>query len=186
MFKYIENLKTYEEEQHQIESIKTRYEAQREKIKEEQYVADLIFRDLVSHTKSLKSVYDYMFNQIEDACLEVNEKLKKNRKNINFVEESIQRDFFDENFNIKITEIIPCGYETYAWRIVCKHDKTNYYLEIPVKDNITQLNFNYALDGKFGFGICSPSCYTLWCSAYTVEGLAKEIQEKLSQKTISV
>lgn len=33
MFQYIENLKTDEEEQRQIESIKTRYEAQRGKSK---------------------------------------------------------------------------------------------------------------------------------------------------------
>lgn len=132
-----------------IEYTKSLYDLQKVKVKSEQYIENLLLEDYVRQIRQNVSRYDYVdFNSVQK---EVKEKAKSKRKNIEFLRNLMLSDFFNDDDNFKITHIISCGYDNYAWAIEFEgYDKT-IRIDIPIMKNLTTKNIGYASNGMFTF-----------------------------------
>ena len=88
-----------------IEYVKGMYEAQVSKVKQEEYMKDLLFADYVRKVRCHKSRYDYIENIFKEAQSQIGKKKKKEREQLSVLEEFIRDDFFN-NKSFKITRII--------------------------------------------------------------------------------
>lgn len=179
MWSYLDN--EDDENMRNIEYIKSLYTAQKEKVKKEHYIENLLLRDYVIAVRKNISRYDY-FAFFSDAQKEVGEKLKKNRKNLETLKSFIISDFLNNDKNFNITGIIRCGLETYAWSIELEGYGKSFRIEIPVKNNLTTENIVCARHGMFSFVIKTSSCsYTVIKSSYKISEIATAIAEYFEQ-----
>lgn len=164
-----------------IKYVESLYAAQKEKVKNEQYIENLLLRDYVMAIRKNLTKYDYV-TIFGDAQKEVGEKLKKNRKNFETLKSFIISDFLNNDKNFNITGIISCGYETYAWAIELEGYGKSFRIEIPIKSNLTTENIDYARRGMFSFVIKTGSCsYSEIKSSYKINEIATAIAEYFEQ-----
>ena len=143
-------------------------------------IEKLTYLDYVNTIRSLPSMWEYRNQHIKDAQSEVDKKKKKERQNISYIEYAVKKDFFGDEENIKIDKIIQSGLETYGWNLYFTLYGVRYYIQIPIRSNLTSDNLEWANYGMFEFvEEEQPSCWTVRCSDYTEEGLAKKIKEYL-------
>lgn len=152
------------------------YDLQELKVKQEEYVKNLIFEDLVYKVKQNISRYDTM-NIFRDAQSQLKEKNKKERFALETLNRLLVEDFFNNNEHFKITNIVACGYEDYCWNVYFDYG-VEFYIAIPIMKNIDERNFNYANKGMFQFVIKeSESFWTLKKSSYNIKEIADYIKE---------
>lgn len=101
----------------EIEYVKGMYEAQIHKVKQEEYMKDLLFADYVRKVRSNRSRYDYIEAVIKEAQNQIDKKKKKEREQLFVLENFIREDFFDNDKSFKIVKIIQGGYEGYYWNV---------------------------------------------------------------------
>ena len=160
-----------------IEYVKGLYDLQKEKVKNEKYIEELLLRDYVRTIRTNVSRYDYI-NIFKDAKNELKEKAKSKRKNIEMLRSFMLDDFLNDDDNFKITDIMSCGYENYAWSIEFEgYDKT-FRIDIPIMNNLTSKNIEYANHGMFAFTIkTGNSSWSVLKRSYKIKDIADYIKE---------
>ena len=160
-----------------IEYAKGLYDAQLQKLKEVEYIRDLLYADYVQNVKANKSKYDHLEKAFSEAHTQVGKKLKKERAQLEMLKEFIMEDFLGNDKNFKLTNVICCGWEGYAWCIEFEGYKQTLQITIPIMSNITIENFN-STKGKFSFAIKnSNGSWTTLKTGYKIEEIAECIKE---------
>lgn len=77
----------------EIEYVRGMYEAQVHKVKQEEYMKNLLFADYVKRVRSNRSRYDYIEKVFKDAQGQVGKKKKKEREQLSIIEEFVKEDF---------------------------------------------------------------------------------------------
>lgn len=161
-----------------IEYVKSMYDAQVNKVKQEEYMRDLLFADYVRKVKCHKSRYDYIENVFKEAQSQVGKKKKKEREQLSVIEQFVRDDFFNNNPNFKIVNIISGGYENYYWNVEFEYCGNTVCISIPNTNNITTKNIMYAHNGMFAFEIKeSEHCWSVKKMSYKIEDVAEYIKE---------
>ena len=160
-----------------IEYVKGLYEAQSNKVKQEEYIKSLLFADYVGKVKRHQSRYDFIENVIKEAQSQVGKKKKKEREQLSVLEEFIRHDFFNNNNSFKITEIMSGGYESYYWGIELEGYGQTVRVQIPNMNSINTKNFEYAYNGMFTFAVKESNC--VWAvkeTSYEIEDISEYIK----------
>ena len=161
-----------------IEYVKGLYEAQVHKVKQEEYMKDLLFADYVRKVRCHQSRYDYIEGVFKEAQNQIGKKKKKEREQLSILESFIIEDFFSNDKSFKITKIISGGYESYYWNVELEGYGQTLYIIIPNMNNINIKNFEHAYNGMFSFGVKEDNYY--WVvkeKSYKIEDIAKYIKE---------
>lgn len=165
----------------EIETIRTRYIIQRDRVAEAEYIEKLMFVDYVNKCKSPKNDYDYLNGIIEKAFHE-----DKRGSNFKFIQDKIRQDFFNNDKSAKLDKIICCGYEGYAYEHKIKYKGCVFVIEIPMLNAITTENFYKANRGMIHLGIQEGSFIDYFAASYSVEeirkALDKYIEENIKQE----
>ena len=163
----------------EIEYVKGMYNAQVHKVKQEEYMKDLLFADYVRKVKAHKSRYDYIgSNTFREAQSQIGKKTKKERDKLEVIKSFIMEDFLNDNKNFKLTEIISGGYEGYVWHINFEYFSHTIQITIPMMGNINVQNIKHAHDGMFAFSIKESSCcWSVKKMSYKMEDIAAYIKE---------
>lgn len=167
----------------EIKYAESMYKLQIHKVKQEEYVKDLMFADYVEKVKRNRSRYDMFFNLFVDAQSQTGKKKKSERKELAMLEGFLREDFFNDDKRFKVDHLVRGGYEGYYWDVYFKFDSEEFkdkmfYLAIPMMDNINVKNFNSAHEGQFAFYIQeSLFVWTAKASSYTIEDIADYIKE---------
>lgn len=135
----------------EIEYAKKMYDAQAKKVNEETYIQNVLKVNFVNQVKSDITRYDLVNDTFRKAHGQVNEKLKKNRKEFETIKDFLFDDFLGNNHDFKLKEIICCGYENYAWNVKFEGYGQSFQIIIPVKSNINVKNIESAYNGMFVF-----------------------------------
>lgn len=161
----------------EIEYVKGMYNAQVHKVKQEEYVKDLLFADYVRKVKSHRSRYDYMENVFREARGQLDKKKKKEREQLSIIEEFIKKDFLANCHLFKLTNIISGGYEGYYWSVEFEGFGQTFYIFIPNMNQINTKNIKSAHDGMFAFTVRESSCSTsVKKMSYKIEDIAEYIK----------
>lgn len=162
-----------------IEYVKSLYDLQVYKVKNEKYIEDLLLQDYVRAIKQNVSRYDFVdFNAAQK---EVKEKAKSKRKNIEFLRNLMLDDFFNNDDNFKIINMMSCGYDDYAWAIEFEGYDKMVRIDIPIVKNLTTKNIDYASQGMFCFlAKESNSCWNTLKRSYKIKDIADYIYEYFS------
>jgi signal transduction histidine kinase len=161
----------------EIEYVKSMYDTQALKVKQEEYVKNLMFADYVQRVKSNKSRYDYLGSVLKAAQEQIGKKKKKEREQLSTIESFMRDDFLNNDNSFKITKIIIGGYEGYYWSVEFEGRGQTFSITIPVMDNINTKNIQYAYDGMFAFSVKeSDSWWTLKKKSYKIKELAEYIK----------
>lgn len=162
----------------EIEYVRDMYEAQLTKIKQEEYVKDLLFADFVRKVTNNKSRYDFMEGIFREAMYQCDKKKKSERSQLTTIEDFVREDFFNNDKNFKITEIISGGFENYNWHIGLEGYGQIICICIPNMNSITTENIEYAYDGMFVFAVRESSvCSVVKKRSYKIEEIAEYIKE---------
>ena len=153
------------------------YDQQTYKVKYEEYLRELAFKDLVDKVKQNKSKYDAMVPIIKEAQ-EQFKKPKEERFSLELLNEHMQDDFFSENRQFTIKKITSCGYEGYAWNIYYEKYYVEFYIAIPIMEKIDTQNFNSANKGRFEFVVKNPNgCWEVKKASYDMGEVAAFIEK---------
>ena len=159
-----------------IEYAKSLYDLQKVKVKNEQYIENLLLEDYVRQIRQNVSRYDYVdFNAAQK---EVGEKAKSKRKNIEFLRSLMLCDFLNDDDNFKITHIMSCGYDNYAWTIEFEGYDVTFRIDIPIVKNLTPKNIDYASNGMFAFMVKDGnSSWNVLKRSYKIKDISDFIRE---------
>lgn len=140
-----------------IEYAKSLYDLQRVKVESEQYIENLLLEDYVRQIRQNISRYDYV--DFNSAQKEVSEKAKSKRKNVEMLKNMMLNDFLNNDKNFKLTHIMSCGYDNYAWDIEFEGYGKIFRIDIPIMKNLTTKNIDYASNGMFTFMVKDSNNY---------------------------
>lgn len=161
-----------------IEYVRCLYESQVYKVKQEEYIKDLLFADYVRKVRCHQSRYDYIENVFKEAQDQIGKRKKKEREQLSVLEEFIQDDFFNGNNNFKITKIISGGYEGYYWNIELEGFGQTVGIVIPNMNHINTKNFEHAYKGMFVFSVNNSGCsWHIQKMSYKIADIAEFIKE---------
>jgi hypothetical protein len=165
-----------------IEYAKNLYELQSYNVKREQHIEKLLLEDYVRTIKSYVSRYDVfdsdVFQKVQN---QRSEKLKKDRPQFEMMKSLIISDFLNDDKNWKLTNIMSCGMESYAWSFEFEGYKTKIYIEIPHKRKLTVENFEYANCGMFAFMVrTGESSREVIKTSYKIEDIAEAVKKYFS------
>lgn len=170
----------YKKENHiaEIEYVKGMYEAQSHKVKQEEYIKDLLFADYVKKVRRHRSRYDYIEDVFRSAVNQIDKKNKKEREQLTTIENFVKEDFLKKGYLFKLTNIISGGYESYYWNVEFEGFGQTFYISIPNMNSIDVNNIKYAYDGMFAFLIRESECCTaVKKTSYKIEDIAEYINE---------
>lgn len=162
-----------------IEFVKSLYDAQVQKVRNEQYVQVLIFEDYVKTIKQNCSRYDCMGdNFFRNAQKELKEKVRGKSTSIGTLKSFMMDDFLGNDKNFKLVDMVACGYEDYAWGIYFEGYKKSFRIDIPIMKNLSVKNIESACYGKFRFVVKESSI--TWHelkASYKIEDIANAIKD---------
>jgi hypothetical protein len=127
------------------------YKEQLRKLKDCEEFVRMTRKNLVDKVRVERSTYDYInWNQAFEE-LKITDKRKKTPI-LNFISNKVSEDFLSSRVKIKIDELLYAGMNEYGIIIYFSIDGKRYYIEAPLKDNITGMDseLNYDI-GKFCF-----------------------------------
>ena len=159
-----------------IEYVKSLYDAQKEKVKNEKYIENLLLKDYVLAIRQNITRYD-LIDLFRDAQKELKENAKSKRKNLETLKNFMLDDFLNNDNNFKLTDIIACGYEDYAWAITFEGYNKTFRIDIPIKKKLTTDNIGYANNGMFSFMIKDGnSSWSVLKSSYKIKDISDYIK----------
>lgn len=159
-----------------IEYVKSLYDLQKVKVKNEKYIEELLLQDYVRTIRRNISRYEYV--DFKTAQNELKEKAKSKRKNIEMLRNMMSDDFLNDDDNFKIIGIMACGYEDYAWAIEIEGYGVTFRIDIPMMKNLTTSNIGYANNGMFAFIVKEGnSCWSVLERSYNTKDIANYIKE---------
>lgn len=160
-----------------IEYVKGMYEAQVHKVKQEEYMKDLLFADFVRKVKKNRSRYDLMENIFKEAQGQIGKKKKKEREQLDALEEFITDDFFNSSSCFKITRIVSGGYEGYYWNVEFEGYGQTVCISIPNMNKIGIDNIKHAHNGMFAFIVKESECaWSVKKMSYKIKDVAEYIK----------
>lgn len=160
-----------------IEYVRGMYEAQVHKVKQEEYMKDLLFADYVKKVRSNTSRYDYIENVFKEARNQIDKKKKKEREQLTTIESFVRDDFLDGNKTFNLTGIMSGGYEGYYWGVEFEGWGYTFRIEIPNMNRINTSNIKHAHDGMFTFAIKdSEHCWSVKKMSYEIKDVAEYIK----------
>lgn len=162
-----------------IEYAKSLCELQNYNVKREQHIEKLLLEDYVRTIKSYITRYDMFDSDIfQKAQNQRDKKLKKDRPQFETMKSLIISDFLNGDKNWKLTNIMSCGMEGYAWSFEFKgYDKT-IFIEIPYKRKLTVENFEYARYGMFAFAVrTGRSSIETIKTSYKIEDIVEAVKK---------
>lgn len=158
-----------------INYAKRLYDLQKEKVIAEQYIENLLLEDYVRKIKQNISRYDYV--DFNSAQKEVSEKAKSKRKNVEMLKHMMLDDFLNNDENFKLTHIMSCGYDNYAWAIEFEGYGKIFRIDIPIMKNLSAENIGYAKNGMFAFTIKdTQSSWAVLKRSYKIKDIADYIK----------
>ena len=162
----------------EIARVSKMYEEQLEKVNKEEYIKDLLFADYVDKVKANRSRYDMFTKLFRDAQKQIDKKKKSERKELALLLDFVKEDFLSNDDRFELISMISGGYEGYYWDLYFKLDEQEFYISIPVMNNINVDNFKCAHNGMFCFYI-KDNEYSSHCekSSYRIEDIANAIKE---------
>ena len=161
----------------EIEYVRGMYEAQVHKVKQEEYMKNLLFADYVRRVKGNRSRYDYIEKVFKDAQGQIGKKKKKEREQLSIIESFVKEDFLSNSNLFKLTGLISGGYEGYYWNVEFEGFGQTFYISIPMMDYINTKNIGSAHDGMFAFITKESSCSTyVKKRSYKIEDIAEYIK----------
>lgn len=161
-----------------IKYVKNLYDLQVEKIKKEEYVRDLLYKDYLRTVKEYISKYD-MVDVFVKAQDELSDKKSKKKEYLNILKGFLMEDFLNNDDNFKIVNMYRCGLEGYAWWIEFKGYGETFRISIPVKKNLTIKNLE-CTDGMFEVIVKDEENNTSWftlAKSYEIKPVADAIRE---------
>lgn len=162
----------------EIEYAKNLYCYQVEKVKKETYIRNLLKVNYVNQIKVNMTRYDIVSDTFRKAHGQVNEKLKKNRKELETIKDFIIDDFLSSSRDFKLKDIICCGYENYAWAVQFEGYGQTFQIVIPMRKNLDVNNIESAYNGMFAFSIEESSgIWSLKKTSYKIKDIAEFISE---------
>lgn len=141
-----------------IDYAKRLYEAQVLKAEKEEYIKNLLLGDYIAKIREHRTRYDFI-DFFGKAQAEVGKRLKKDRPHLESLTSFIMEDFLNNDKKFKLTKIVSCGYEGYAWKLEFTGYGKTIFIEIPVKSRLTTENIEYANDGMYAFGVYESEYY---------------------------
>lgn len=162
-----------------IEYAKSLCELQSYNVKREQHIEKLLLEDYVRTIKSYITRYDvFESNIFQEARNQKDNKLKKDRPQFEIIKTMIMTDFLNGDKNFKLVNIVPYGYESYAWSFEFEGYETKIYIEIPDKRKLTVENIDYANQGMFSFLVkTSEHSREVIKRSYKIEDIAEAVKE---------
>lgn len=161
----------------EIEKAKKHYDAKKKELEELEYIVNCLKSNWIAHIRSLRSVITE--DTLLKALNEKDERYKKDRPNFEFVKWHIANEFIGVD-NIKITNILMCGMDTYAYKIEFEYNKQKYAVEIPIRKNITSENVDYAMFGKFSIlKQTGASSWTVFATSYEERDIKEAFQKEI-------
>lgn len=136
------------------------YKEQLQKLKDCEEFVRMTRKNLVESIRVERSTYDYInWNQAFEE-LKITDRRKKTPI-LNFISNKVSEDFFSSQVKINIDKLLYDGMNGYGINIYFSIDAKRYYIEAPLKDNITgrDSELNYDL-GKFCF---AEEVDGIWC-----------------------
>lgn len=132
------------------------FQAQEKKVKDEEYIKNLLEQDYVEKIRAINTKYDILSDTIKcaaDHLYRTDKKDKSNKASFDLLQEHIGNDFFGCKYTVKITRIVRCGYEDYGYSISVQYNTESgsrfFTIFIPLHNNITVENYEYAYHGQF-------------------------------------
>lgn len=166
-----------------IQYAKQLLDEQEEVVKKEEYVKNLLKEDYVNTVRSFKTRYDYV-EIFKDAHHQIGKKLKKERPQLETLKSYIMEDFLNNDKAFKLTDIISCGYEGYAWHIEFEGYGKKFYIAIPIKKKLYPENIVHANNGMFAFILRESDSYMkVLEQSYKIEDISNFIKEYFELKT---
>lgn len=162
-----------------IETAREKYEQQKEKVAHDAYIEDLMFENFVREVTCLSesSKYDYFVDLFKKARPQIELKNKKDREDYELLSSILLEDFFDNNKNFKLVEIITGGYDACYYRFEFQYYDATCFVQIPIYKNIDKSNIGFANYGKFCFGVYkAPYCSDVLKTSYQVSEIADYIK----------
>lgn len=123
------------------------YERLKYELENAQYAERAAYSMLVDAATRATTRYDFFPAVLKAAVVEQHNKKKAERKNYETIKQMVTKDFLQEA-DAKFLEMIQCGYEMYAIQINIEYHGDRYSIEIPLKENINEANFDLAHRGK--------------------------------------
>lgn len=164
-----------------IDEINVIHELKRYEIKQAEYVAELIRKDLVHSVSCLQTKYSIMSSFFKEAQAYLND--KSFLQSYKVLREHFSDDLFHGDNGFEITEIVQRGYdsEVYGWNVVFAKNQKRFVVSFPVYENINEANFVYAHEGKFKLiAIISEGYEKVLKSSYDLKDIAKELDSYLN------
>lgn len=161
-----------------IKYVKSLYDSQVEKIKKEEYIKDLLYKDYLRAVKGYISRYD-MFDVFVKAQDELLDKKSKKKEYLNILKGFLMEDFLNNDDNFKIVNMYRCGLEGYAWWIEFEGYGETFRINIPIKKNLTIKNLE-CTDGMFKVTIKDKESSVRWLTlakSYEIKTIADAIKE---------
>lgn len=163
-----------------IEYVSNLYKVQENKVKSEEFVRDLLFKEYVRTVKQNLSRYD-LVNMFREAASEIGKKYKKERSHLEELQSWMREDFLNDDKKFKIKSIIECGLDGYAWDIEFEGHKTQLRIVVPIMANLTTENFKYANKGMFTCSIKkSEAHWTQLKASYSIKEISNYIRDYFS------
>jgi hypothetical protein len=160
-----------------IEYVKGMYDAQVHKVKQEEYMRDLLFADYVRKVKCHVSRYDLIEKVFHEAHGQIGKKKKKEREQLTVIEDFVRDDFLNNDKNFKLTNIVSGGYDSYYWQVHFEGWGQKFAIVIPNMNRINVNNIKSAYDGMFVFEIQeSEHCWSVKKMSYKIEDVAEYIK----------
>lgn len=147
---------------------------------------------------------DYLIQQIHSLYIDISPKIlytlwcgfHKDEKEdedryevcYNIVKEIIIDDIINDmkcDYNKKnfISDIIVCGYESYAYNISFIVNNIEFIFMVPCVDKINDKNLKYANYGQYVLAYKETSCCTSYiCTSYDMEDLAKAFKKFIKER----
>lgn len=127
------------------------YKEQLRKLKDCEEFVRMTRKNLVDKVRVERSTYDYInWNQAFEE-LKITDRRKKTPI-LNFISNKVSEDFFSSQVKIKIDKLLYDGMSSYGIIIYFSIDGKRYYIEVPLKGNITESDSELSPDiGKFCF-----------------------------------
>lgn len=157
-----------------------RYQEYSQKVSDMKRIQELLYADYVKAACNMQTRYAIIPAIIRGAWEQQKEKKKKDRPSFESMKQFIEEDFFN-NETIKLKQATMCGYEGYGAIFSCEYKGTEFKIFIPITENITVENFEYAYENQFYVAV--PDGYSstkILKMSYKIEDIAKTIKDYIA------
>lgn len=169
---------TYYDKIDAVEDAKMRYKMQSEVAKQQKYLESLALNEYVRCVRQIKNKYDCIHDVLIKAFNEQSNKKASEKKSFSMMQSLIQNDFFKGDKTAKITSIVRCGYDGYAYQFKIHYGLCDIALQLPNCKEITVDNIEYAYYGKIVVYVEEyKNCLKAIHASYSIKEIADAVEK---------